>query len=393
MAIPVLYVITDLNIGGTEKMLYETVIRLDKARYMPVVCSLKETGYYAEQLAKNGIEVIGFRTGNSLLSVLKLIIVIFKLSGVIYKRKVRIVHTYLTRANVIGRLAVLIVKLFSSEKIKVISSVRVIEQEKKYHILFEKLTSNISDRFIVNSNALKEFVVREMKFDSAKVNVVYNGIDLSNLPVADIDKKRMELGLSHGDTAICAIGRLHKQKGMEYLIKAASLTGKMLPDISLKYIIVGDGPEKKELQKLIYELNLLNNVILAGWKTDILEIISAIDILVLPSLWEGTPNVILEAMAYNKPVIATAVGGVPEIINDRETGILVNPGNPEELAEKIVYLVKNNQIAEGLAAKGKESVKKYFSISTMVRETETIYQELTNKNYHENTKYGSFTNH
>ena len=144
----------------------------------------------------------------------------------------------------------------------------------------------------------------------------------------------------------------------------------------IKFLIVGDGPLKAELEKLSNGLNIRQNCIFTGFRQDIPDILSAIDMLVMSSLYEGMPMVILEAMAASKPVIASKVGGIPEMVRDGETGILVPPKDVDALAEKIIVLLKNKDKARQMGLAGRRRVEEEFDVNIMVRKTEEVYQEL-----------------
>ncbi len=369
----ILYLITDLNIGGTEKMLYELIKRLDRNKFDPVVCGLKSHGYYAEKIENRGISLITLNIDKGI-SLLNNFLAIFCLVKIIREEKIKLLHTFLFRANFIGRIAGRLAGVRN-----VISSVRVVEKEKKYHLFFERITSFLSDKFIVNSATLKQFVSEKMKINPQKIEIIYNGIDFSNLPKVEDKIKRQELAYRENDILIGTAGRLHKQKGIIYFLKAAKILTQSLNypiAQSLRFLIIGDGPEKKNLQSEISNLQLENMVQLLGWRTDAQEIISILDIFVLPSLWEGTPNVVLEALAYARPVVATEVGGVPEIIEDGVQGLLVKPANVQTLVEAIARLSKNREEAKEMGEKGREKVEKFFTIATMIKETERIYNQL-----------------
>lgn len=381
-SLKILYLITDLNIGGSEKMLYELVTRIDQTKFSPLVCGLKSWGYYAEKIKEKGIKVITLNLEQGFW-LTKNFQAIFTLVKIIREERVNLVHTFLFRANFLGRIAASLAGVA-----KVISSIRVMEEEKKYHLFLERITSFLSDKFIVNSQALKNFIIEKMKTPAKKIEIIYNGIDFSNLPKVENKNKCQELGYREEDILIGTVGRLHKQKGIEFFIKAIKIItqapspctkkwgGASPITQSLKFLIIGDGPERKNLQSEICDLQLENKVQLFGWRTDVLEIISILDIFVLPSLWEGTPNVILEALAYGKPVVATKVGGVPEIIEDGKNGLLVEPANAKKLAEAIIWMLENPEKAKEMGEKGKKKVENFFPIDKMVKETERIYDKL-----------------
>ena len=364
----ILYVVTSLDVGGTQKMLYETIKNMDRDKYQIVVCSLKKGGIYGKILSDLDIKIISLKMNNrsGLLNIFIFIPSVLKLSKIIHKEKIDIVHSWLFQANIISRISARLAGVN-----RVISSVRVMEQEKKWQLSIERITSNLCKKIIVNSRALKNFLLEKNVADSEKIEVIYNGIEVSE----NSDKRNIfkELGLKENEKIIGTVGRLHKQKGIEYFLESAKI---ILPSVgfSLKFIIVGDGPERKKLESKARRLGIKNEVLFTGIREDAINLISIMDIFVLPSLWEGTPNVVLEAMLWGKPVISTEVGGVPELIENQVDGILVKPGNPVALADAVLQALKNERESIQMGIRAKEKVKKYFSIEKMVEQTEKLYQ-------------------
>ncbi|OGS22834.1 MAG: hypothetical protein A2252_06150 [Elusimicrobia bacterium RIFOXYA2_FULL_39_19] len=367
----ILYIITDLNIGGTEKMLFETIAGLDKEECKPVVVALKEAGFYADKLKSAGITVYAFdiyKYGFLLLpfAVISAILTIRKIAR---ENTVSIIHTYLFQANIIARLA-----FMTGKRPKLIASIRVMEEQKKWQLFFDKLTSKICDLLIVNSEALKKFLINSSTYPEKLIRVVYNGIE----PIAVTITTTNEYKTNPDTFVLSSVGRLHKQKGFEYLLEAVAQISASDPAIDFKLVIAGNGPLMKSLQNKASALNIKNKVVFTGWLTDVPQLLSKTDIFILPSLWEGTPNVILEAMIARKPVVATRVGGIPEIIKDNQSGLLVAPTDSKDLAEKIKYLIKNNDKALALGKAANETVLNRFSMKTMVSETENLYRRLLN---------------
>jgi len=366
----ILYVVTSLDVGGTQKMLYETIKNMDRDKYQIVVCSLKKGGIYGKILSDLDIKIISLKMNNrsGLLNIFIFIPSVLKLSKIIHKEKIDIVHSWLFQANIISRISARLAGVN-----RVISSVRVMEQEKKWQLFIERITSNLCKKIIVNSRALKNFLLEKNVADSEKIEVIYNGIEVSE----NSDKRNIfkELGLKENEKIIGTVGRLHKQKGIEYFLESAKI---ILPSVGfpLKFIIVGDGPERKKLESKARRLGIKNEVLFTGIREDAINLISIMDIFVLPSLWEGTPNVVLEAMLWGKPVISTEVGGVPELIENQVDGILVKPGNPVALADAVLQALKNERESIQMGIRAKEKVKKYFSIEKMVEQTERLYREM-----------------
>jgi glycosyltransferase involved in cell wall biosynthesis len=164
------------------------------------------------------------------------------------------------------------------------------------------------------------------------------------------------------------------QKGFEYLIESIPTTIETLPQS--KILIVGDGPLRERLEALSKKLGVRDNVIFAGFRSDIKEILSAVDLLVIPSLLEGFPMVTLEAMAMAKPIVATNIDGITEQIRDGVDGILVPPKGPIALAKAVVRVLNDKELAKTMGLSAREKVAQEFSVEKMVSKTERVYQSL-----------------
>jgi glycosyltransferase involved in cell wall biosynthesis len=195
--------------------------------------------------------------------------------------------------------------------------------------------------------------------------MVYNGINPAHFFISKEDKA------VNAKKTIGIIGRLAAVKDHKNLINAFKLAREKLKNIEL--MIVGDGPLKQELESYVQEMGLAESVVFTGARRDIAQLLSGFDIFILSSLDEGMPITLLEAMAAGVPVIATKVGGIPEIVVDGKTGFLVPPQAPDKLAEKIYLLLENGKLADLMGKEGRKSVDENFSIGKMVSKYEAIY--------------------
>ncbi len=174
------------------------------------------------------------------------------------------------------------------------------------------------------------------------------------------------------------VSSLTPHKGHEYLIQAASLVLDTLPPV--KFLIVGDGPLRKRLEEQAKELNIHSSVIFTGKRKDIPEILSLLDVFVLPShTREGLGIAIIEAMAAERPVVATDIGGIPEVVDDGETGVLVPPEDTEALSKAIITLLQDPPRAKTMGEKGRTRIKEMFTTTKMLSEIEHVYQSLTSQ--------------
>ncbi|PLX44071.1 MAG: hypothetical protein C0609_06405, partial [Deltaproteobacteria bacterium] len=184
---------------------------------------------------------------------------------------------------------------------------------------------------------------------------------------------RNELGIAEDSIMALSAGRLSVEKGFSHLLDAISL---IAADLPIKFVICGDGAMEMELRDRARSLGIENRCLFAGFRRDIQEVMAASDLYVLPSLTEGLPNVVLEAFSYGKPVVATAVGGVPELVEDGVNGILVPPGEPRALAEAVQALVVSPDLMEEYGKAGRTRVSEEFSFKEQTVKLERIYRDV-----------------
>jgi glycosyltransferase involved in cell wall biosynthesis len=170
------------------------------------------------------------------------------------------------------------------------------------------------------------------------------------------------------------VGRLVKEKGCDYFLRAAKEVLRKFPDT--KFALVGEGPERPGLEKLAHELRIENSVLFYGHRTDMPSIYAGFDICVLPSFVEGMPMTVLEAMAAAKPVIATGVGQIPELVESETSGLLVDPGNIDQLSGALAKLLADPTIGWKMGEQGRQRARKFFSADTMARGYLALYHQL-----------------
>jgi glycosyltransferase involved in cell wall biosynthesis len=370
-AIKVIFVITGSGVGGAEKMLYHTIKGLNQERYTAKLCSLKKKAEFACRLEAEGLEVYSLNMRNEAtlagwfdsLRALVLLVLYF------LRERPVIVHSFLFRANIIARIAG-----YLSGVPVIISSVRVMGGERDYHHFVDRLTAFMTDHFVAVSNAVKDHIVRKAHLSERKVSTIYNGIAVANSNDFDMSALMSSVGLKHGERIIMTAGRLHRQKGYDHLMQALSMVQESFPGIKL--LILGDGEEEKNLKKLAHLLELTEKIVFLGLRSDVGHLLQCSELFVLPSRWEGFPNAVLEAMAAGKPVVATAVGGIPELVVDGVTGILVPPEDARALAEAIMGMLSHDERAKAMGEAGRQRVQQYFSMDAMIAKTEDLYHHL-----------------
>ena len=369
--IKILYIITSSGIGGAERILYYTATGLDYNKYDISVCSLKKMGEIARALEKQGIAVYCLHMGDreSFWGWLSSIIALIRLFPYLIRIRPTIIHSFLFRANILARIAGYLTGIPI-----IISSTRVMGGEKKYFHYVEMITSFMVDHYVAVSESVQRYIIDKSKISAEKISVIYNGVNIKSQDNSCEQNPKMPFKIEDKDRILMTVGRLHKQKGHCYLIQAVSKVRKEFPNVKL--LVAGEGEEENNLKKLVKSLDLTNEVIFAGLSSDIEGILSMAELFILPSLWEGLPNVLLEAMAAGKPVVATKVGGISEIVVPGETGMLIPPRDTDALAIAIIDLLQNRLKAKDMGEAARIRAGKRFSIYKMIEKTENLYQEL-----------------
>jgi glycosyltransferase involved in cell wall biosynthesis len=299
-------------------------------------------------------------------------IAIYRLYRILRKYKIDVIHSHGLLVNILSRVASYLadtpvsistahipLNLKSGKQAQDILEKLMVP----YYLILDTLTSLFNDKIIAVSHAVKRDLM-EQGVDSKRIVVVQNGIDVSLIDGKNRGVKA-ELQRTQNYPTVGTITRLSPQKDIPTFLRMAGFVIRDFP--KTQFIIVGDGEKREELKALAENLGLQNHVKFLGYREDAQDILkSFFDIFALSSLWEGLPIVILEAMAAGKPVIATAVDGVTEVVEHGKTGFLVEPQKPELLAEHVVTLISNPNQAGSMGRKGRERIEKFFSIKRVV---------------------------
>jgi glycosyltransferase involved in cell wall biosynthesis len=304
-----------------------------------------------------------------------------KLISFLRKEKIDIIHSQGARADVFARMA----SKLSGNKIEVINTVQMLVEgyhvniiRKKMYCAIDRFTERFVSKFIVVSENLKKRLNKDHQISKQNIVKIYNGIETHeylNMYSKDIERGvRCEFDIEDTELLICSVGRMVWQKGFEFLINAIPEVVRVIPNA--KFLLVGDGPLRGKLGALSKELRVRDKVIFTGFRSDIKEILSAIDILVIPSLLEGFPMITLEAMAMAKPIVATNIDGITEQITDEVNGILVLPKNPSALTKAVIRVLNDKELAMTMGLAAREKVEQEFSVEEMVAETEKVYLSL-----------------
>jgi glycosyltransferase involved in cell wall biosynthesis len=380
------HIITRFVCGGAENVVVSLASALDREKYQIVIVTGElcdsEKGLKAV-LDKNNIELITIKQMVRRVSIAQDILAAVRLYFLIRNKGIDIIHTHTSKAGALGRIAAFLAKvpvIVHSPHGNIFEpkgNIPGVSESPLARLIFlfiERLLAKFTDKIIVLSdNERRQYIA--LKIDQPdKFVTIYDGIDYEKFSSGTTSVAREDFGLRDDEPVIGTIGRLDPEKGQVYLIQSAAALLKEYP--RLKFLIVGEGSCRRQLEAYAAELGIRDALRFLGLRKDVSQLLSVMDIFVLPSLYEGLGIAVLEAMARSLPVIASRVGGVPEIIDDGVTGILVAPADPRAIAEAIRLLLRNREKAYTLGANACERVKKNFGINLMVEKIEKLYNTL-----------------
>jgi glycosyltransferase involved in cell wall biosynthesis len=234
-----------------------------------------------------------------------------------------------------------------------------------------------TDIALAVSRSTADFVIKAREIPTAKVKVVYLGVPLEEFSrersADEIAAARRDLGIRTGDLAVGTVTRLHESKGNSYLVEAAAQVLKERP--SARFFLVGEGPLLHDLQEQASALGLSDRFVFAGFRRDVAATLSAFDLVVFPSLWEGTPLTVFETLAMGKPVIATDADGLLDVLTDGRDALIVPKRNANRLAEAIIRALDDSALRERLGAEARQTGQQY-DIALFVRKMERLYTLL-----------------
>ena len=229
------------------------------------------------------------------------------------------------------------------------------------------------DRFLAISGAVRDRLIAD-RIPSSKIEIVHEGVDVERVAALPHGNLHAALFLPTHSPIVGTIGALVAQKDHHTLVEAAAIVVKQVSDV--RFVILGEGELRPQLEKQIKHLHLERHVFLAGFRADVLELLKDVDVFALSSTHEGMCTSLLDAMAAAKPAAATAVGGVPEVVEDLETGFLVQPRDPEALATRIVQLLRDQALRTRMGKAGLARARRFFTVERMVQETSAAYERL-----------------
>jgi L-malate glycosyltransferase len=363
----VLHLIKGLGRGGAERLLADgaRVVNRTKFAYQYAYFLPWKNAFVAE-LEASGAEVTCFPRRNSGTIILSA----FTIARFCKQRRIDLMHCHLPVAGIVGRLA------------GRIAGIPVVYTEhnlmQRYHPWTRMMNIRTWDwqkAVIAVSHGVADSIQSHLK-SPVPVRVIQNGVPVQSLIRSTEDRLeiRQQLGIPPDAPVIGTVAVFRIQKNLPDWIRAARMIKNSNPDCH--FLLVGDGPLRKEVEREIHSAGLSDAVHLTGLQENVTPYYSAMDIFMSSSIFEGLPIALLEAMAMNLPVVATTVGGVPEIIDNELTGILVEPENPELLAAKATSLLNNEPLRNGIGSAARLVIESRFNISKMTAQLEMLYGEI-----------------
>jgi glycosyltransferase involved in cell wall biosynthesis len=362
----ILYLMVDLPVGGAEIHLLNLVRNLDRNRFDPRVCCIGRSGPIGREIESEGIPVLELgklKRGGFDREVLAL------LRTILRRDRISLLHSHLYHANLYGRLAALRVG------IPAVCTVHNIYTRRKLHRnLVNRWLARHTARIIAVSSPVRDDVLRYDRVVPSNVVVIPNGVDVDGFDLSlTRQQARERLGIPKDRYVIGTLGRLEEQKGLPHLVEAIQLLSESGMLVFL--LIAGSGREEGRLREMVARFGLEDSVRFLGMRRDVPEVHRAMDVFALPSLWEGLPIALLEAMASGLPVVATPVGGIPEVIRNGKNGLLVPPEDPVALAAALRRIRHDAVLAEVLGREGRETVRERYTHRRLAEHVMEVYRE------------------
>ena len=369
MAIPVLHVcdkfgVAGSSIHGVSRLFSWWFPRFDP-RFEVTLCGLKAPEPASDLLQSQGVPVTHLRRGRFDPRILT------DLVSLARQRGARILHVHGYAASDFGRLAarhvgagLVLHEHFADPRMPA------------YQGLADRALASLTDRAIAVSQSTADFLVQQRHVPKERVRLIWNGAPLDDFAPVDRDRARATrraLGLPDDAVVVGSIARLNEQKGHRYLVDAAALLLARRPDV--RVLVVGDGDLAPSLREQAHALGLLDRVLFTGHRTDVRDLLGAIDVFAIASTYEGTPLSLFEAMAAGKTIVSTAVDGCREVLEDGVTGLLVPPRDPGALAAALLRVVEDRALAGSLADSARSASTRYDA-RDCVRRIEALYDEV-----------------
>lgn len=356
-----------LPVGGVERQLSAVLRNYDRQKIMPLVCSLSDKGEIGLEIEAMGIEVICLNNlGHGFSAAL-----VGDLIRIMKDKKIDVVRTHQYHANLYGRIAAVLCRI----PCIVPSMHNVYTRDRKIHRrILNNLLGRFSDAIIAVSEAVRDDVAAYDHIPNNRLRVIYNGVEEARLMGNEGSAIRSEFNLPESAVIVGNVGRLTLQKGQQYLIEAVASIMNDFPELRL--LIVGDGPDRAALMRLVREKGIEGRVIFTGSRDDVPNLLAAMNIFVFPSLWEGLPNALVEAMAAGKAIIATGIKPNREVLASEAAGMFVTEKDSASIASALAVLLRDRDLASRLGTAARARALSCFTIEKTVRSYTALFEDI-----------------
>lgn len=376
MTLRIAMVVNNLNVGGLEKVVLSLLRGLDRKAFEPHLICLDGPGRMFEDQPLNPERTLVLQKKPYKLGPIAVDPgALWRLRRWVLDRDIQLLHAHnlapLTYAGLVARTAWGPVRgrprvVYSEHNQMYSASPRTLSRFRQY--------LRLADHVVAVSHDLKHKLLAAPMSARAPVDVIYNGIDGERFRSMSGDSVRRELGVAPGELLIGTGVVLSRQKAIGNLVLAARQVLQQVP--TARFAVAGDGPLRADLESQARELGLESRFRFLGYRSDMHQVIAALDVYVLPSLWEGLPLALLEAMAMNKLIVCTRVGGNPEIVADAVNGLVVEPGDVDALAAALVRALNDRALQDSAANHNRAKFERQFSEPAMVTAHEHLYRQL-----------------
>ena len=356
-----------MSIGGMERVIADLCRYVDPERYRFTVCCLSVRGPLADEVEADGIPVIYCENQTRFGKYLRG----FELGRLLRRERVDIVHTHNTTAFIDG----LIGARLAGVPIMVHTDHCKNYPIERRWMMAENVASRLVDKVVAVSNHTREELLHYEGLSPDKVAVIHNGIN-PRPPIgpAGVAALRKEFGFAPDQFVVGTVGRLEPQKGLDLLLASVPVVAAAHP--SARFMIVGGGSLEAELKEQARALGILDRVIFTGWRTDAVALMEMFDCFVQSSNFEGLPMVLLEAMSLAKPIIACAVGGVPEVVEHEHTGLIVHTRSPKDFGHAVTRLISDRELTTRFGRHARSSYEERYTAQAMASAYQQLYEQF-----------------
>lgn len=369
----ILFIITKSEIGGAQKYVLDMASGAKNAGFAVAVAS-EQNSYFYEILTELGIEFIEIKNLQRSINPALDAKLLFELIKIIRKEKPDVAHL---NSSKIGALGAIAAKMARVPRIVFTAHGWAFRDPRqaweRYAIIaVSRLAALFQDKIICVSDYDREAALKYKIAPASKLVAIHNGINIKKLNLLSGKEAREKLGIDEKNLVVGTIANFYKTKSLDTLVLAAISAVHLSPII--KFVIIGDGPEKSKVEELIKKYRLEKYFLLTGALKNASQYLKAFDIFVMPSKKEGLPYALLEAMAAKTACVASAVGGIPEIIENEKNGLLIKDMAPGKLNDAISRLIKNKKMTRALGTAAAETIKLNFSLDQMIEKTLALYE-------------------